>query len=475
MTANAHPIPDDFVSAAILLQALIAARKLLKARLDEQSVKAAFALVGATASAGPPAERLQAISLLGKAAEISKPVAEVAIPLMSAALREPLPPTGAWGTADDHYYLAKAVLVGDQPWIASYAASELARADIAERASRSVWAEIAINRAPNLATALNTIGEALADDLRASKHTTDTAARKLNRIASALSEHLSLADVLTGEGFGRSLAALVSEAGGRTGPESKTLRHETALSVLDLMIQVLRLRFEATLDSDVYRAAGTVLQWWKPARAPDIILARSERIVSIAMASLHTLARQGVSQRNLRQALVTAFGAELVGRIGTEFVARDPSLDPAIATWLSSGRELVETRASSSVRDINEHALDELIARLLLTIDNQEAGPQELNLAADAIQLLEPGYAATIRSAATRGRLVAQWAQAIGGKRKLVLAGQRGEIVQYDPALHETQSDFQLGAQVRIRVPGVVRQQEGRPAQAILKGEVEKP
>jgi hypothetical protein len=468
-------IPHDFTSAASLLRSLIATRKLLKNTLEDRAVATAFDLVGKAAQTGESEERLQAVSILGKAAEISRPIAALVLPLLKAGLRLPLPPTASWGTAEDRYYLAKGISVCHEPWVTSYAAVELARAEVAERASRDVWAEIAINRAESLAGALETVANALSEDRRASDYTVDTASRKLNRIAVALRKLLPIADVPTGEGFGKAFSELVAEAGGRNGPESRPLRQETAVNILELMIQMLRLRFAATLDSDVYHAAGTVLGWWKPARPPEAVNSRAERIARIAMDSLHTLSRQGVSQRNLRQALVSAFGAELVNRIGAEIISRDPSLDPAIAAWLSEGRALAETRINPAVREVNEQEFDELVARLLLAIDNQEGGPQSLELTADEIELLEPGHTATIRAAIMRVRLVAQWAEAIGTRRRLVLSGERGGLVQYDPAVHEAEDDLQLSARARIKVPGVVKQQEGRPRRVILKGQVEKP
>jgi hypothetical protein len=470
-----YSVPHDFLSAVSLLQSLIATRNLVKSTLQARAVITSFDLVGNSARAAEGNERLQAVSILGKAAEISKPAAAVATPLLKTSLLTPLPPIGSWGTADDRYYLAKGVSAGVEPWISSYAAIELGRGDITERKSRSVWAEIAINRAESLAAAVDILAQALADDRRTSNFTVDTASRKLNRIAVALQELLPAADIPTGEGFGKAFSGLVIEAVGRNGPETRTLRQETAQNILDLMIHTLRLRFSASLDSDIYRAAGAVLGWWKPARPPDAINSRAERIARIAMDSLHTLARQGVMQQNLRQALVTSFGAEIVDRIGAALTEKDPSLDPSIASWLSRGRALDEVRSNLAVREVNEQELDELVARLLLAVDNQEGGPQSLELIAGDIELLEPRHTSTIRSAVNRARLFAQWAQAIGTRRRLALSGKRGDLVQYDPAIHDTSDNLQMSARARIQLPGVTKQQEGRPPRIILKAQVEKP
>jgi hypothetical protein len=468
-------IPGDFASAASLLQSLVSSRKLLKTTLKDPAIATAFDVVGKTARAAEGEQRLHAVALLGKVAEISKPVAAIATPLLKAALFLPLPPIGSWGTADDRYYLAKGVSASTDSWIPSYAAVELARADVAERASRELWAAMAINRAKSVTSALETIGKVLSEDSRSPTYSVETANRKLNRIAIALHDFLPTADVPSGEGFGRAFSRIVVEVIGQSPLPNRSLRLETAINVLTFMVQTLRLRFDVTLDADVYRAAGTILRWWRPARPPDAVSSLSERIARIAMATLHTLARQGLPQRNLRHALVSAFGAELVNRLGGQITAADPSLDQAIASWLSDGQELVETRSSTAVREINEQELDQLIGRLMLAVDTQEGGPESLDLLADEISLLEPRHAATLRMAASRGLLIAQWAKATASRRRLLLSGKRGELVTFDPAIHEADGDFQVSARGRVRVPGVVKQEEGRPPRIILKGVVESP
>ena len=60
----------------------------------------------------------------------------------------------------------------------------------------------------------------------------------------------------------------------------------------------------------------------EPARPSDAVNSRAERIARIAMDFLHTLSRQGISQRNLRQALVSSFGAELINRIGASITSK---------------------------------------------------------------------------------------------------------------------------------------------------------
>lgn len=475
MPTSDDPISNSFHAASTFMRSLIAARKLRKENLQDSDISDAIDVIGDSAKAGAETDRLEAVSLLGKAAEISKPVATKVRPYIESGLKIPLPHTGQWGSAEDRYYLAKAVSLGNESWISSYAAVELAQGDIAEQSSREVWAEIAVNRSDTLATVLQLSAKALSEDRHKLGYSVDTTSRKLNRLIAAIVKPMPIADVPTGDGFGAAFAELISQAGGRQGPETRSVREETALKTLDLLIQTLRLKFDATLDSDVYRAAAIVLAWWKPAQPPAPIESRAERIARIAMDGIHVLGRQGVLQKSMREALVSAFGTESIDRLGNAITSNDPSLDPAIASWISTGRTLGETRTNVAVREVNEQAFDETVAKLLLAIDGLDGGPQSLELVADDIEVLEPKHATTVRAGAKRAKLIAQWALAIGSSRRLSLLGERGQIVPFDPALHETDDNIQLSSPARVRMPGVTKQLEGRPATIVLKAHVEKP
>jgi hypothetical protein len=468
--------PKDFASATGLLRSLIGARKLVKGTLQSREVAAAFDLVGHYARQGSARDRLEATSLLGKAGEVSKPVASIVRTLLHQALIDPLPAIGTWGNADDRYYLAKAIANGDdQAWIGPYAAKELAQAEASERSSRQVWAQIAVERAKSLTSVLEVIVNALSDDQKSPSSTVDGVTRKLNRTTAALMEILPAADVPLGEGFGMWFSRLVSQTTGRAGPESRALREETALNVLDLMVQILRLRFPATLESAIYQTAGSILSWWKPATPPQTVMDRVERIARIAMDSLHTLSRQGIRQDHLRQAMALSLGSELINRLGTELAANDPSLEPSMAAWLSVGRDVTEAKSSAAVRELVEQDLDELVGRLLLALDVVDGDPQTLRLLADSLEVLDPPAAIAARSAMVRVQIIAQWGRAIATKRALALRGRQGDLVRYDPALHDSHQNIEVSATARINSPAVIKNQEGLSPKVIIKAVVEIP
>jgi hypothetical protein len=469
--------PEDFAPAAELIRSLIANRGTRSDRLEQDDIRDAMQTVANfLRNRFSPSLRLEAASLLGKANETfkSKLLTERIANLVGQGLTEPLPSIGDWGNADDRRYLAKAVILSNAPWIPQYAAEALAQTEISEKVSRDIWAELAISRASDLASSLRAVARASTEWLSQRSDSAELAYRKLRRICDALGQTLLTADVPAGPEFGEALTALVRLAGGGKGSEALKVREEAAIGVLDLIIQILKFRFDLLFDSDIYRAVGTVRGWWRPARPPDDVEHRSDRIAHFAMQGLHVLARQGVQDRELRLALTKSLGAARINSSGEAIAAKDISLNPESAKFLATGQELLVSRTNEALQDLNEQDFDDLLARLLLTTKNQDTSADTIRSIADAIDLFEPGQASIIRKAGSRLELMDQWVDALTGKRKLSTYAVRGELVEYDPAFHDTPEALQRLSQVRVVVPGVVRKIEGRPATIIVKAIVEK-
>ena len=463
----------DFPSAARHLRERIATRKLVKAELSEEPVRTAFDTVGITASDGSKVQRLEAVSLLGKAFEISKPVSEIVQPLLVAALTKPLPPVGIWGSAEDRYYLAVGLSRCDEGWVAEYAATELATGDIAERSSRRVWSEISVERTANLSDLLKLIASALSNEKRMQQYPTDTASRKLIRILDALRDPLSLADVPVGDGFGKALSDLVYGSASRHGPTSQKLRCETAEEILGFMVQVLRLKSSIVLDAKIYRAAKTAIDWWKPGDPPESVTAPVRRLIAMAIDQVHMLARRGYAEKPLRDAIVSAFGARWVNNRARAVAKSDPALSPAMAAWLATGTEADDITSNPAVRDASDQALDQLLARLLLTIEDAGSSPDLLELAAAELDFLEPRHALLLRASAGQLKLSRQWMHAIAEARGLAFSGRPGEIVQFDPDVHECDPAPSVAAPVRLRTPAVLKHLGRRASNIVLKAGVE--
>ncbi len=475
--AREHIAPVDFAAASDLLRSLIASRSSRTERLEQPDVRDAVETIGRyVKDAGPISLRLESTSLLGKVTETfnSKALIATVAMLIDRGLTIPLPAIGTWGNADDRRYLAKAISLSEAAWIPQYAAEALAQAELNERVSRDIWAELAIARAENLAAALRAIAQALSDWLSGREDSIELSYRKIRRICEALEQTLLTADVPSGRDFGDAFATLVRVAGGRKGADAVRAREEAAISVLDLLIQILRLRFDVLFDSNIYRAAGTVRGWWRPARPPEEVERRTDRVADLAMRGLHILARQGVQDKELRTALSKALDAGRVNSAGQAVAAADIGLDPALSRFLATGQELPEVKSSDALQELNEQATDELLGRLLLAVTNQDVSPDAVLSVANAIDVFEPTQASVIRKAGARLELIRQWVDALASKRRLATYGSRGELVQFDPAVHDTAETLQRLSEVRIALPGVIRAAEGRPSTIIIKAIIEK-
>ena len=466
--------PPNLDGAKALLRNLIETRTFRKERLLDEDVLTAIELLAYAAAGDEDATRFETLAILGKAGEISKPIANTVKPLLVEALSEPLPPVGDWGNAEDRFYLAKAVSVSDAGWIAEYAAKSLAQSEISEKLSRDLWAELTVTRAKDLSVALHTVSRALSEWLDQRTASRELAYRKLIRLCEALTQTLLIADVPSGQNFGQAFSGLVRLAGGGHGVEVRRIREEAASSVLDFVVQILRLRFDALLDSDMYRTVGTVRGWWRPGQPPDKVEQRTDRIAQMAMRGLHILARQGVRDNELRTALTRSLGTARVNSVGTAIASSDTSLEPEVSKWLATGEELRSVRSSDTIKEFNEQATDELLGRLILAASSDDVSPEAMTAIADALDLFEPNQATLVKKAAGRMIVIRQWVDALAAKRRLHLYATRGEITQFDPLLHDTAETIQRQRNVRVSVPGVSIAREGRPQEIVIKAVVER-
>ena len=189
----------------------------------------------------------------------------------------------------------------------------------------------------------------------------------------------------------------------------------------------------------------------------------------MAIDQVHMLARRGHAEKPLRDAVVSALGARWVNMRARAVAKSDPALSPAMATWLATGTEASDIQSNPAVRDASDRALDQLIARLMLTIENAGSSPDLLELAAAELDLLEPRHALLLRASANQLKLSRQWMQAIADARGLVRSGHPGDIVQFDPDVHECDPAPSVAALVRIRTPAVLKHFGQRTSNIVLK------
>ncbi|MEH7909003.1 hypothetical protein V7798_16575 [Rhizobium laguerreae] len=205
---------SEAVEAIAHLKSLIETRTFKKEQLQEDRVIADLRRLAWAASRGSVQIRLEALSVLGKAAEVSVPIAAAVRPLIISALSESPPHTGEWGNADDRYYFAKAVSASTNEWIGRYAARELALAGTSEVRSK-VWAELALANCGSIAEAIEEIADGLKSQQGEGPDDPLTPFRRLNRVCRISLKAPPCFRTAGGVGFGSGASLSFQLVGGK--------------------------------------------------------------------------------------------------------------------------------------------------------------------------------------------------------------------------------------------------------------------
>lgn len=415
-----------------------------------------------------------ALSVAGRAASISKPAEAVFLPAIKQRLAEDLPAWEILQDGEDRYYLAKALQSAPDGGIVDRAFAELAREEGGEKARR-VWAEIAFEHSSSREEFLARLNDSIAHVKRAQDLTTDSLIRRLRRISNVIAEDLATAEKPTGGEFGDALRGFYAGRAIAKGPEDRGLREESATEFVDSLTRIVRLNAKAASEPAVYGVLTALRRWWHPSAPPARFEALSRKVAQAGMEALHLYARQGISNKPLRQAIVDACGKRVVDQLAKSVAEADVSLPEDIAYWFLHGGEQAGQRSTAAIEALSGKRLDENIGRLLIATSSPDANFRTIESVADQVSVLMPEEANTLSRAANRLAQVASWARAIARSRDMELLGTRGEIVAYDPAIHDANEDCVVGSKVIVAAPGAVRQVPGRPRVLIVKVEVRGP
>ena len=415
-----------------------------------------------------------ALSAAARAASISKPAEAVFLPAIRCRLMEDLPAWEVLEDGEDRYYLAKALQSTPDGRIVDRAFAELAREEGGEKARR-VWAEIAFEHSSSREEFLARLNDSIAHVRRAQDLTTDSLIRRLRRISNVIAEDLATAEKPTGGEFGDALRGFYAGRAVAKGPEDRGLREESATEFVGSLARIVRLNAKAASEPAVYGVLTALRRWWHPSVPPARFELLSKKVALAGMEALHLYARQGIPNKPLRQAMVDACGKRAVDRLAKSVADADVSLPEEIAYWFLHGGEQAGHRSTAAIEALSGRRLDEHVGRLLIATSSPDANFRTINSVADQVSVLMPDEASTLSRASNRLAQIASWARAIARSRDMELLGARGEIVAYDPAIHDANEDCVVGSKVIISAPGAVRQVPGRPRVLIVKVEVRGP
>lgn len=412
-----------------------------------------------------------ALSVAGRASSISKPAESVFLPAIKRRLSEPLPQWYVLEDGEDRYYLAKALQSAPNSRIVDLAFAELAREEAAEKARR-VWASMAFEHSASREEFLVRLNECIAHVKQKQGLTTDALIRRLRRISNVIAEDLATADKPAGSDFGDALRGFYAGSMIASGPDDRDLREESAAEFVGCLARIIRLNLQAASDPEVYGILTALRGWWRPSTPPERFEALSRKVAHAGIDVLHNHARQGAKNTPLRQAIVDACGRSVVDLLSRAVVDADVSLPEDISFWFVRGTEQAGQRSTDAIEALSGKRLDEHIGRLLIAISSPDSNFRTIRSVADQVSILMPDEANTLSRAANRLSQITAWSKAIARSRDLELIGERGEVVTYDPAIHDANEDCIVGSKVVVAAPGAIRKMPGRPQVLIVKVEV---
>ena len=453
------------------LQSMIRERRLTKSSLLTEEFKDALDQLRDYLFDSHAFKVWLALSVARRAGSISSPMDAVFLPEIKARLTKPLPAWTPLEDGEDRYYLAKALQSSPNHYIVDRAFIELSHEDGAEKARR-IWAEIAFEHSQSKEEFLIKLNNHLHQLVRSQSLPVDSLIRRIRRINTTIVPDLATADKTTGTEFGQALRAFYAGSALAVGPDDRKLREESAITFLTSLRYILRLNFYSAAQPEPYRVLATLRRWWQPSSPPETFNHLSRQIARLGVETLHLYARQGIQNKLLRQALVTACGTQIVEQLAKSLADTDTSLSEEMSHWFVHGTEPVEQKSTPVIEALQATRLVDHISRLLIATSSPELDFRSMQSVADQVSVLMPTEADALFRTSSRVAQITSWTTELARLHNIELFGARRQVVSYDPAVHEARDDIALGAKAVISVPGAIHNVPGRQAVLLIRAEV---
>lgn len=474
---------DQFSGGKILddrLDALpeLITRKALHGLRDDPKFASALRHLGELAASGTDDEaRLRSIAALSRISKV-KSLSKTTVAFLASALTEPLPDLTLLKDSDDRYYVASALPWSKEQWILEYAGNWAVQEKQAEK-SRRALIEVLFRQLPSLAA----VFEALAWHLKALKPETknpgDSIARRLERVIQALRPTAVNELIDPGLDAGQRLQEMLRAAFSGVGrPESLEDTKSVINEIGALLHDVARTQIALVADASLYGALDVPRAWMKPPewgylaeKSPSLRLVAKD-----IRDALTLLAKQGVTDSQLYEQFVSACGSrESALAHAAEIADQHPEIDESTRQWLRAGGKVKQRATPAALDESRELSADPVLGELMIDAEQLREGLAGISddLRSE-LRILEPSLAEPIDVLANRCRAVLSDITAIASKRQLVIRGEKGDVVEYSPALHELAGGYRQGVRkVRIVHPMVLRQSATTASDIVRKALVE--
>ena len=268
------------------------------------------------------------------------------------------------------------------------------------------------------------------------EHPSNSLAKRLRRVLSALRGACAELTPIPGEGVGRSLADSLDMLFRPVGPPKAASRKGILIEAADLVHELVRSRFSQATIAETYEVLTVIRRWYDAseweALVPDV---ESLKHVSRDLAeALSLLARASVTDDQLASVLPVVTGsAATASNMRQTLAFQTTGLTDEVRAWLSG---LPPKKRSSKAEESQQRRADVYIAELLLRVWQQQAvGESHANaIPNDVIETIK----------------------ALARSRSLTVADDADKVVEFSPLEHEIVGGFVAGLRyVRVIEPSV--------------------
>ncbi len=354
----------------------------------------------------------------------------------------------------DRKAVSEAIRLMEGDWVVPYAASAIVNDPDPKSDARDTLCRALLERAGEIGSAFSALAEAMSNVSISQSDVPTGRARRvtwtLRSIRPALfaAEEI-IADVPTGETYAAFIAA-----GLKSSPGSRPVAIDAVREVMLCLNGIVRLHgVSLATHASTYGVLAPLrrrMGWhdW-PEELADASMLLGVRIEEAMLA----LARQGLTDSELRKAHAGLFGQFVSSRRLARMLSMATGIDEEIGYWLEHGTARIQLETSSALEEAALSAVDEDLASALVEIDDLETGTG-------------------LKTDGGLGRLV-RHVRAAARKRGLVLRGKRGDVVPYSPGDHALDHAGIGSREVTLLTPIVDRMSGGRRLNVVLKAEVE--
>ena len=432
---------SDTPSAQLSALRELAQSKTLPSAAKTEAFTQGVRMLGSGLSHADPFERLHALAALGRVwSSVKQQRPHVTDLLASASIAEPAP-VQRLPDPDERAYAAHAARFLTASWVPRFASSAAVNEESGEDARKASIGTLLVSTS-DLALALMQLRERLGALSFQTERPADSMGRRIRRIFSALHEEMGT-QRLPAEGAGSALGGLIHDSFRRLGPPpTAAIRRELVATVADVVHDIVRVRFAQATQPSTYDALEVLSRWFQPHEWEDLVadLAQVHAIAGDLLEAITLLAKAGITDQRMREALRVASGSEQ--RVSERLrVLADtvPGLNADVRDWLCG---TVPAATLDLLEESGSRRIDQVIAAVLV---RQEALQQ-------------------MRQDSTTPRALVDAVYEIAKIRGLELAYSPGDRMDYSSLDHDLVGGARVGIRrVRVVEPQVrARESSGR-------------